>query len=227
MAPSWSQMSPLASTPTRAFDTAGTRVKSKFSSVLPGGSFASARCRSKRRCSRSATSWLASAASRRAEGQPSRSARSVKPGPQRPHGGQAQLFEQEVDFGRVHDEGVAHASPPARQASSYNDIAGRATSTSGARPRLRREALAQEGGIGQLPGVEQLVDVGGELRFAALVVGQGEQRPTVRRQAWRSLRPSRSASKARRYASRGNRSSRQTQFSITIGLNRNDGSTCR
>lgn len=111
-------MSPLASTPTRAFETAGTSVKSKCSSVLPRGSFASARCRSKRRRSRSVTSWAASAASRRAEDQPSRSARSVKLRHRARMVGRRSLLEQQVDLWRVHDEGVVHAGAPFRQVSS-------------------------------------------------------------------------------------------------------------
>ena len=98
-------------------------MKSKVSSVLPGGSFASAQCRSRRRRSRSATSWLASAASRRAVGHPSRSARSVK----LLHGarmvGRRSLLEQHVELGRVHNEAVAEegalgASYPASSSTS-------------------------------------------------------------------------------------------------------------
>ena len=60
--------------------------------------------------------------------------------PRCPHGRQAQLLEQQVELGRVHDE-----------------------------------AVAEEGALGQLSGVKQHVDLGGEPGFAALLMGQGEQ----------------------------------------------------
>ena len=159
-----SQTSPLASTRTRAFDTAGTRVKSKVSSVLPGGSFASAQCRSRRRRSRSATSWLASAASRRAGGPPVAVGAVGEASPQRPHGGQARLLEQQVELGRVHDE-----------------------------------AVAEESALGQLSGVKQHVDLGGEPSFAATAHGPGASRPT----GGRALRPPRASSSTSKGAAVG------------------------
>src|SRR4051812_31077724 len=56
----------------------GTALKSKVSKVLPAGNRALARCRSIRRRPRSATSCSASAARKRAAGQPSLSARAAR-----------------------------------------------------------------------------------------------------------------------------------------------------
>src|SRR5467141_3568706 len=58
--------------------TMGTALKSKVSSVLPAGNRALARCRSMRRRPRSAVSCSASAARKRAAGQPSLSARAAR-----------------------------------------------------------------------------------------------------------------------------------------------------
>ena len=61
-------------------ESMGTAEKSKLARVFPGGRRVSERCRRMRRTPRSATSCSASAASSRADGQPSRSACSVKRG---------------------------------------------------------------------------------------------------------------------------------------------------
>src|SRR5882757_1670219 len=71
LAPLSNHASPDASAITWAFETIGTDWKSKVASVLPTGSLASARCRSMRRRLRSAISCSASAARKRAAGQPS------------------------------------------------------------------------------------------------------------------------------------------------------------
>ena len=92
--------------------------------------------------------------------------------------------------------------------------------------RRRQEPLAQNLRVGKFPGIEAPLDLRGQLRFAASVVGQSEQvhRPAAGPAVVRTLAQ---RVKARRYASRGNRPSRWTQFSSAIGLRRSDGSTCR
>jgi Adenylate and Guanylate cyclase catalytic domain len=72
------QPSPAASAMTCALLTMGTALKSKVSKVLPAGNRAPARCRSIRRRPRSAISCSASAARKRAAGQPSLSARAAR-----------------------------------------------------------------------------------------------------------------------------------------------------
>src|SRR5256885_11071317 len=74
LAPLFSHASPAASAMTWALLTTGTTSKSKVSRVLPGGSRASARWRSRRRRARSAISCSANAARKRPAGQPSLSA---------------------------------------------------------------------------------------------------------------------------------------------------------
>ena len=71
LAPFSSQLSPAVSAITCALLTIGTALKSKVSNVLPVGNLAPARCRSMRRRPRSAISCSASAARKRAAGQPS------------------------------------------------------------------------------------------------------------------------------------------------------------
>ena len=107
--------------------------------------------------------------------------------------GSRSCFEQQVELGRVH-AGVAHESPPGRQASRTPTSGAGGLSTSGALPGCG-EKRSEEGGIGQLPGVEQHVDI--RRAGPPLVMGQGSK-STIRRQALRPPRASSSASKARR-----------------------------
>ena len=78
----------------------GTASKSKVSRVLPGGRRASARWRSMRRRARSAISCSASAARKRAAGQPFLVGPGGEVRPDQLDGGQAQLGEQQARGGR-------------------------------------------------------------------------------------------------------------------------------
>src|SRR5260370_14697200 len=89
----------------------GTASKSKVSRVLPGGSGASARWRSRRRRPRSAISCSASAAKKRPAGQPSLSAWAASEGPDLLEGGQPQLGEEQLDTSGVAGIGGLHTVP--------------------------------------------------------------------------------------------------------------------
>ncbi len=120
-----SQVSPAASAIRRALLSIGTAAKSKLSRVLPGGRWASTRCRSMRRRPRSAISSSASAASSRTAGQPSWSERSVSCGHIRPIAGRRSSVSSSgsrvcFDLDRGHarqpcqgGSGPAHSGMPA------------------------------------------------------------------------------------------------------------------
>ena len=138
-------------------------MKSKVSSVLPGGSFASARLPLEAPAL-AVGDLVAGERGEQAGGGPPVAVGAVgEASPRRPHGRQAQLLEQQVELGRVHDE-----------------------------------AVAEESALGQLSGVKQHVDLGGEPSFAATAHGPGASRPT----GGRALRPPRASSSASRRGDR-------------------------
>ena len=103
---------------TCALLTMGTASKSKVSSVLPAGNRASARCRSMRRRPRSAISCSASAARKRAAGQPSLSDCAASSAHISLMAGRRSSLKQEFDAGGVDGVVARHATTSRLEAGS-------------------------------------------------------------------------------------------------------------
>ena len=234
LAPWSSQRSPAASALTWALETMGTRSNSKLASVLPGGSLASARWRSKRRRARSAISCSPSAASSLAAGQPSLSARSANCRhmalalgmrssvnirsscavstaltTRLPRSAAASSWPELPRAGRRSRRGIPVRRSPRAAGWSWGANAAVSASTSGSAPASRQASSRSARAASQLRSWASASSA------------------TASRHARRSLPASSSASKARRYASRGNSWSRYTRLRSAMGLRRRLWITCR
>ena len=163
---------------TWALEIIGTASNAKVSRVFPGSRRASARCRSMRRRSRSASSCSAMRGEE-AGGGPAFLVGLF--GELRPHdldGGQAQLVEEQAKPGGI-DQRCSSSCRVSRQAVADQGFVGiersEAHDNVGQPGGIGREAIPQGGHVGQLLCLQTDGELIGQFALAATLVGHGEK----------------------------------------------------